>query len=87
MLVLSRKEGEAIVVGDEIEITVSSVRGGKVRLAISAPDDVVIMRREVLERLGGCLLVSTRPHAGLGRSQPSGIGDAKIHQLVTSKGS
>jgi carbon storage regulator len=58
MLVLSRKEGEAIVIGDEIEITVSSVFGKKVRLAISAPDDVVIMRREVLERLGGCLLAS-----------------------------
>jgi carbon storage regulator len=67
MLVLSRKEGEAIVIGDEIEITVSSVFGKKVRLAISAPDDVVIMRREVLERLGGCLLASV-PRESVRRS-------------------
>jgi carbon storage regulator len=79
MLVLSRKEGEAIVIGDEIEITVSSVFGKKVRLAISAPDDVVIMRREVLERLGGCLLASTRPHAGLGRREPAGVGNSQVH--------
>jgi carbon storage regulator len=49
MLVLSRKNGESIRVGDNIEITVCQVSGNRVRLAISAPKDVVIRRSELDE--------------------------------------
>jgi carbon storage regulator len=51
MLVLSRKEKEAIRIGDDIEVIVSEIQGGRVRLAISAPSDVPINRREVAERM------------------------------------
>ena len=50
MLVLSRKEKEAIRIGENIEVIVSEIQGGRVRLAISAPADVTINRREVAER-------------------------------------
>lgn len=50
MLVLSRKSGQRIVIGDEIVITIVKVRGNHVRLGIEAPDDVHI-RREELEAL------------------------------------
>ena len=52
MLVLSRKVGEQIVVPDYgITLTVLKVEGGKVRLGISAGEDVLIYREEVLNRL------------------------------------
>jgi hypothetical protein len=44
MLVLSRKPGEQVVIGDGITLTVVEVRGGRVRLAFDAPDQVRIRR-------------------------------------------
>lgn len=50
MLVLSRKPGESVLIGAGITITVREIRGGKVRLAIEAPGDVLILREELAER-------------------------------------
>lgn len=47
MLILTRKLGEIIRVGDDVTIRVLEVRGGQVRLGIEAPDDVRIYREEV----------------------------------------
>ena len=47
MLILSRKKGESIKIGDDIEIFVSEIKGDKVRLGISAPGDMKICRTEV----------------------------------------
>jgi len=49
MLVLSRKLNESIIIGDQIGITVVGLRGNVVRLGIEAPDDVAIMREELLD--------------------------------------
>lgn len=49
MLVLSRKHGEKIHIGNDITITVVQIRGNKVRIGIDAPDDVVIVRSELTE--------------------------------------
>lgn len=46
MLVVTRKEGESIVIGDSIVVSVSSIRGNRVRLAIEAPRNVGIGRSE-----------------------------------------
>ena len=51
MLVLSRKDGESIMIGDEIVITVVSIRGDKVRLGIEAPKGVPVHREEVYKKL------------------------------------
>lgn len=48
MLVLSRKVGERIIIGQGIEISVVDVRGGRVRLGIEAPREVGIRRQELL---------------------------------------
>ena len=48
MLVLSRKIGEKIVIGNEIVVTVLKVEGNKVRLGIEAPDQIRIMRSELM---------------------------------------
>ncbi|KGE20412.1 carbon storage regulator CsrA [Paenibacillus wynnii] len=47
MLVLSRKKGESIVIGDQIEVVVLSVEGDTIKLGISAPKHVDIFRKEV----------------------------------------
>ena len=47
MLVLSRKVGERIILGDEIKITVVRVTGGGVRLGIEAPDNLTVVREEL----------------------------------------
>ena len=47
MLILQRKAGESLTIGDEIEISVLSVEAGRVRLAIQAPKSVSILRSEL----------------------------------------
>ena len=53
MLVLTRKTGQTIMIGDEIEITVLSIAGEKVRLGIRAPRDVPVFREEVTVQASG----------------------------------
>ena len=52
MLVLSRKPGEKVIIGNGITVTVVSVLGNKVRLAFDAPDQVRILRAELTCRPG-----------------------------------
>ena len=54
MLVLSRKRGEGIVIGDGVTVTVLDVRGGRVRLGFDGPAEVPIHREEVHERIRAC---------------------------------
>ena len=51
MLVLTRKVQESIMIGDDVEVTVTSVDGDQVRLGISAPSSVRIFRREVYDSI------------------------------------
>ena len=51
MLVLTRKINQSIMIGDEIEITVLSVSGEKVRIGIEAPRDISVFRQEVLDNM------------------------------------
>jgi carbon storage regulator len=51
MLVLSRKPGERLLIGEAVEITVLDVRGDQVSLGVAAPREVSIHREELLERI------------------------------------
>jgi carbon storage regulator len=51
MLVLTRKTGQSIMIGDGVEVQVLSVAGEKVRIGITAPRDVSIFRNEVYDRI------------------------------------
>lgn len=51
MLVLSRKLGEAILIGEEIKVVVLAASGSQVRLGIDAPKSISIFRSEVYQRL------------------------------------
>jgi carbon storage regulator len=50
MLILTRREGETLLIGDNIEVTVLAVNGSQVRIGIEAPREVTILREEVAER-------------------------------------
>ena len=47
MLILTRKKGESIKIGDEIEIFITEIKGDKVRIGISAPENMKITRTEL----------------------------------------
>jgi len=51
VLVLSRKVGETIVVGKDIEVSILEIQGGEVRLGFKAPRDIIILRKEILEEV------------------------------------
>lgn len=50
MLILTRRAGEALRIGDDIEVTVMAVNGSQVRIGIQAPRDVAVDREEIAER-------------------------------------
>ena len=52
MLVLSRKAGEEVMIGENIRVTVVAIRGNQVRLGFTAPADISINRLELCEPLG-----------------------------------
>lgn len=51
MLVLSRQRDESIMIGDDIEITIVDIRGGKVRIGINAPKSVSVHRKEIYQAI------------------------------------
>ena len=51
MLVITRKKGESLLIGDDIEITVVKVDDGSVKLAINAPRDITILRKELYKEV------------------------------------
>jgi carbon storage regulator len=50
-LMLTRREGEIICIGDDIFITVTKIRGSEVKLAIEAPPDIKVYRKEIFIRI------------------------------------
>ena len=51
MLVISRKKGESLLIGDDIEITVEKIDSSSVKISIKAPKEKVILRKEVYEKV------------------------------------
>ena len=51
MLVLTRRAGERLVIGDDIVVTICGVRGDQVRLGFTAPDEVPVYRKEIYDRI------------------------------------
>jgi carbon storage regulator len=51
LLILTRKSGEGLFIGDDIRITVLEIRGKQIRLGIEAPTSVVVLREEIYRRI------------------------------------
>ncbi|MDA7825869.1 carbon storage regulator CsrA [Porticoccaceae bacterium] len=51
MLILTRRVGETLVIGDDVNVTVLGVRGNQVRLGVNAPKEVAVHREEIYQRI------------------------------------
>ncbi len=51
MLILTRRIGETLMVGDDVTITVLGVKGNQVRIGVNAPKDVAVHREEIYQRI------------------------------------
>jgi len=51
MLILTRRVGETVMIGDDVTVTVLGVKGNQVRIGVNAPRDVAVHREEIFERI------------------------------------
>ena len=51
MLILTRRVGETIMVGDEVQVTVLGLKGNQIRIGINAPQDIAVHREEIYNRI------------------------------------
>ncbi len=70
MLILTRRVGETVMIGDEVTITVLGVKGNQVRIGINAPKHVAVHREEIYERIK--------------REQRTGVADGEAPKPVPS---
>jgi carbon storage regulator len=60
VLILSRKKGQSILIGNDIEIVISAIEGDQVKIGIQAPKDVNILRKEIYETIQSSNLNASR---------------------------
>jgi len=65
MLILTRRVGETLMIGDDVTITVLGVKGNQVRLGINAPRTVAVHREEIYKRIKGEQAAGSGPHEPL----------------------
>jgi carbon storage regulator len=74
MLILTRRVGEAVMIGSDVTVTVLGVKGNQVRIGVNAPKHVAVHREEIFERIqrehGGAPAEGCRPEAAANGAGP-----------------
>ncbi len=82
MLVITRKPGESVYIGDDIKISLQGIRGNQVRIGIDAPSDVRIYREEIYLQI----LEENQSAADVSSTPPSDLGDFAAAWKSSKKG-
>ena len=69
MLILTRRVGETVVIGDNVDVTVLGVKGNQVRIGVKAPREISVHREEIYERI-------CREKGGNGKPDHPGLAEA-----------
>lgn len=51
MLILTRRTGESVMIGDEVTVTILGIKGNQTRIGITAPKDIAVHREEIYEKI------------------------------------
>lgn len=94
MLILTRRVGETVIIGNDVDVTVLGVKGNQVRLGVKAPKDIAVHREEIYQRIcqeksgnGVAAELSNGASSGSangGTTKPNGHGTAVVHEVGTS---
>ena len=68
MLILTRRVGESLIIGDDVTITVLGVKGNQMRIGVNAPRDVAVHREEILNRIQADAASDREEEEGLGNT-------------------
>ncbi len=68
MLILARKEEQSIMIGDNIEVSILSIKGDHIKIGINAPSDVKVYRKEVFEEIQSANIEAAKTDANSIRS-------------------
>lgn len=75
MLILTRRPGESVMIGDEVTVTVLSIKGNQIRMGFSAPQNVAVHREEVYQRIQAERLTSNMQQVSSGN-----LALARVHR-------
>jgi carbon storage regulator len=78
MLILTRRIGEVLRIGEDVSVTALGVKGNQVRLGISAPKDVAVHREEILHRIA-------EEVSGMGTPAAAQLSDTAVVKITTKK--
>ena len=80
MLILTRRVGETVVIGNDVDVTVLGVKGNQVRLGVKAPKEIAVHREEIYERI--CREQKSNGNGASNGASNGGSAPAGVREIV-----